>query len=489
MSASRQTIRFLLNDELVELRDVDPNLTVLQWLRERRGLTGTKEGCAEGDCGACAVAVAEPARDGDGLSWRAINSCIQLLPTLDGRQLITVEGLRNAQGRLHPVQQALVDNHGSQCGFCTPGFVMALFEVYQAGAKPSRREIDDALAGNLCRCTGYRPIIDAAACMHDYEDESGFETAAPLIAERLRTLALQRPLAYEAAGRRFFAPRDAGQLAALLEQYPDACILAGGTDVGLWVTKDYRQLDTVVYVGQVSELQQIRRTPTHLEIGAAVTFTSALAPLLEAYPELEELLLRFAGPPIRNAATLGGNVANGSPIGDSMPALIALGTEVVLRKGQSQRSLPLEQLYLGYRKTALAPGEFLASLRVPLPAPGQHLRSYKISKRFDQDISAVCAAFSVCLGDGSVRHARVAFGGVAATPARALHCEAALTGRPWSTATVEAAMNALDRDFDPLTDLRASERYRRQVSRNLLLRFYNDVSATEPVVSLYRYGR
>ncbi len=479
----------MLDDELVELRDADPNRTVLQWLREDRGLTGTKEGCAEGDCGACAVVVAELSADGAGLTWRAINSCIQLLPTLDGKQLVTVEGLGDPQGRLHPVQQAMIDHHGSQCGFCTPGFVMALFELYQTGAEPSRRDIDNALAGNLCRCTGYRPIIAAAEHMHDYEDESGINERAPTVADRLRTLALQAPLAYRAAGKRFFAPHDAGELSALLEQHPGARILAGGTDVGLWVTKDYRELDTVIYVGRVGELQQIRRTPTHLEIGAAVTFTAALGPLLEVYPELEELLLRFAGPPIRNAATLGGNVANGSPIGDSMPVLIALGTEVVLRSGQSQRSMPMEQFYLGYRKTDLRPGEFLAELRIPLPVPGQHVRTYKISKRFDQDISAVCAAFSVWLDDGMVVRARVAFGGVAATPARALHCEDALTGKAWTEATVSAAMASLDRDFSPLTDLRASEGYRRRVSRNLLLRFFHDVAPGGPPVSLYHYGR
>lgn len=490
-SPVRQAIRFFLDDELVELRGVDPNRTVLQWLREDRGLTGTKEGCAEGDCGACAVVIANLTPDGNGLCWRAINSCIQFVPTLDGKQLLTVESLCASDGRLHPVQQAMVECHGSQCGFCTPGFVMSLFALYQAGAKPSRAAIDDALAGNLCRCTGYRPIIAAAHRMHRLDKGPAvrfFETEAA-IAKNLRALKREPPLDYQSHGRRYAAPHTIDELAEILERAPEATILAGGTDVGLWVTKEYRHLEQLVYTGDVAALQSVGGNGTQIEIGAAVTLTDAMPPLIAEYPELEELFARFAGPPIRNAATLGGNIANGSPIGDSMPALIALGSQLVLRNGPRQRTVPLDAFYLGYRKTALEPGEFVIALTVPRRTPGLQFRTYKISKRYDQDISAVCAAFCIWLDNGTVSRARISFGGVAATPARASGCEAALRGADWNAESIETAAQSLAQDFSPITDMRATAGYRRRLCRNLLWKFFHETSGGETPMSLYRYGR
>jgi xanthine dehydrogenase small subunit len=486
--ATGGTVRFALDGEIVALDNVDPTRTVLQYLREDCGRTGTKEGCAEGDCGACTVVVGELV--GNGVRFRAINSCIQFVPTLDGKELITVESLKSADGALHPVQRAMVDCHGSQCGFCTPGFVMSLFALYKSAESPSRDEINDALAGNLCRCTGYRPIVDAAQKMYEYgrDEKSAHEnwmkgSFASLnqtdvsagereMVERLTSIQRRDALAVSNGVRSYFAPATLGELAALREEHPDARILAGGTDVGLWVTKQLRELSTVIYTGNVAELKRLDTTETHLDIGAAVSLTDAYAAIVAEYPALDELARRFASPPIRNAGTLGGNIANGSPIGDSMPVLIALGTTLVLRKGRKTRELPLDQFYLAYQKTALTPGEFVERILVPRARPNEYVRSYKISKRFDQDISAVCGGYRLVVEKGVVREAHIAYGGVAAIPKRASNCERALAGKPWSEDTVRAAMAALDHDYAPLTDMRASAAYRRTVTRNLLRRLY-----------------
>jgi len=491
------TIRFVLDGETVELRDVDPTRTVLQYLREDRRRTGTKEGCAEGDCGACTVVIAELDRDGATLRLRAINSCIRFLATLDGKELITVESLRSSDGSLHPVQQAMVECHGSQCGYCTPGFVMSLFALFKNCERPTRVEIDDALAGNLCRCTGYRPIIAAAARMYELADAAddawlrrpcgGGEPPVEYI-ERLRRIARAVPAGVGSAGRRIVAPRRADELASLLAAEPSALLLAGGTDVGLWVTKQLREFDTVVYTGEVGELRRIDDVQGGVEIGAAVTLTDAMPVILERYPELAELFTRFASPPIRNSATLGGNVANGSPIGDAIPALLALDSVLTIQSASEIRELPLSEFYLDYRKTALRPGEFLRSIRIPLRDRRDIVRCYKVSKRFDQDISAVCAAFRIRLDAGLIREARVALGGMAAVPARSSGCEGALVGNPLDEPTIRHAMNALDQDFQPISDMRASRDYRRQVAANLLLRMYLEYSGSEGT-GVYSHGR
>jgi len=494
----RRQVRFVLDGKVVELDNVEPSRTVLQYLREDLARTGTKEGCAEGDCGACTVVVAEVDESGQRLQTRAINSCIQFLATLDGKELLTVESLASADNQLHPVQQAMVDLHGSQCGFCTPGFVMSLFALFENNPTPNRREIDEALAGNLCRCTGYKPIVAAAQKLaHDTsisdEQSSRVREAKPTAEERARVTLLKssqqsKSLHTSANGQQFFAPCDTEQLARLVEKYPDATILAGGTDVGLWVTKQHRFLETIIYVGNVADLQQINVTETHLEIGAACTLTDLMPLLLTHYPDLSELFIRFASPPIRNAGTLGGNIANGSPIGDSMPALLVLQAELVLRKGEVTRVMPLDEYYIDYQKTALREGEFVESVRIPLLADDVIVRSYKISKRFDQDISAVCGAFRIKVAQGVVIDFRAAFGGMAAIPARAPFCEQALQGKKWNRESLRAAQAALDEDFTPLSDMRSSAGYRRDVSKNLLERLFLE-SENSTNISVYNYGR
>ena len=494
IDAQSDTIRFVLDGEVVELANVDPTRTVLQFLREDMRRTGTKEGCAEGDCGACTVVLAELNRDGDDLSVRAINSCIQFLPTLDGKELITVESL-SLDRDLHPVQKAMVEHHGSQCGFCTPGFIMSLFALYKTNANPSRREIDDALAGNLCRCTGYRPIIAAAEAMYDggtdkdwLRQPSGKNSTT---AERLAVLqGLQREdgMRLSGHGRLFFAPTTSDELAAVLASHPDATVLAGGTDIGIWVTKQHRELDTVVYTGRVAELSQLEVSASHIEIGAAVTLTDAMQVIIAHYPYLDELFTRFASPPIRNAATLGGNIANGSPIGDSMPALMVAGTSLVLRKGRSRREVDLDSFYIDYQVKDLRPGEFVETIRIPLPGEDVVLRSHKLSKRFDQDISAVCSAYRLELDGGDVRSFRMACGGLSATIKRAQHCEQAVLGKPWNEETIKGAMQALAEDFTPISDMRASADYRLRAAQNLLRRFFLETRG-ELEVTVYNYGR
>ena len=481
---ARRFIRFYLNGILHEVAPRSATQTVLQYLREDRSLLGTKEGCNEGDCGACTVMLAGLEPDGR-LTYQSVNACIRFLPTLDGQAIWTVEALQQDDGALHPVQQAMVDHHGSQCGFCTPGFIMSMYTMYQNGhVRPVREEVLDQLSGNLCRCTGYRPIIDAACNMHVYPSAKLDDEAVRTQLEALRDDD-DGMLVFEAAGCSYFAPTSTDELGQLYEQNPDAVLLAGGTDVGLWVTKQLQTLPAVICLGAINELNRIERHDDALHIGATVNLNDGYEAVAAQYPEVLELWKRFASMPIRNSGTLVGNVANGSPIGDSAPFLIAVGASVVLRKGDRRRTLPLEDLYLDYRKQNREPGEFVETLIVPMRDPGCRVASYKLSKRIDQDISAVCSAYALKMDDGKVVSVRIAHGGMAATSKRARHAEQALLGRPWNEATVAKAMRALDHDYQPLTDMRASDDYRRKSARNLLYRFYlestgqNDVRIQE----------
>ena len=473
-------IRFVHQGRTVAVAGLPSTTSVLAWLREQAHCTGTKEGCNEGDCGACTVLVGSLQADGRVL-YRPINSCIQFLPTLDGQALVTVEDL----GGAHPAQQAMVACHGSQCGFCSPGFVMSLAACHQrhaaAGTLPSRQQIADDLSGNLCRCTGYRPILDAGQQMFTLPNPQPLDCDAHSpTALALAALQDEPPLHYS-ADTPFHAPRSLAALAALRVAKPQARLLAGSTDVGLWVNKQFRDLGELVYLGEVAELKRITETPGWLQIGAGASLEAAWAALAAHWPAAREMGQRFASLPIREAGTMGGNVANGSPIGDSAPVLIALDAQIVLRRGDVQRTMALADFYLDYMKNQLQPGEFVEALRVPLPAAGDTLRVYKLSKRFDCDISGLAAGLWLRLDADRVVDARLAFGGLAGIVKRAAAAEAAVRGQPWTAATVQAAMAAMDHDFQPLSDLRASASYRRRSARNLLMRLWLETRAEAPL--------
>lgn len=472
----RDHIRFYFGQELIDLRGFDPAMTVLGWLRTEMRRVGTKEGCNEGDCGACTVVLARP--EGGRLVWRAINACLQLLGTLDGCLLLTVEGLKSADGTLHPVQRAMVDCHGSQCGFCTPGFVMSLFALHKSCAvPPDEQAIDTALAGNLCRCTGYAPIVRAAqaSCGTGLADE--FDAAEAAILARLSALADAETIAVEGPAGRFWAPAQSEALAELLVAHPDAVILAGGTDIGLWVTKALRRLPKLVWIGRIAALQRITETEDAIEIGAGVTHARGAAALAAVLPDTGTLLRRFGSVQIRNLGTIGGNIANGSPVGDMPPVLIAADARLHLRRGERRRSLPAEAFFLAYGRQDREPGEFIECITLPRPAKDTIFRAYKVSKRFDQDVSAVMAGFALRLQAGRVAAVRLAFGGMAAVPKRARHAEAALQDQPWNEAALGAAQAALRLDFTPIDDMRASAWYRMTVAANLLRRLFVETAA------------
>ncbi|MEO6032081.1 MAG: xanthine dehydrogenase small subunit, partial [Burkholderiaceae bacterium] len=477
-----------------------------------------------GDCGACTVVIGtlagpdEPGAVG-GLMLHSVNACIQFLPTLDGKALFTVEDLKaqaapQATGAtpaaaprpseppahdgvatttrpdaLHPVQQAMVECHGSQCGFCTPGFVMSLWSAYErhqdAGTQPTRQQLADELSGNLCRCTGYRPILDAGQRMFDLPAVR--LDAAPVVkalTELQDGASFSYRAAHGAASARldhFFAPKTLAELARLREQHPDAKVLAGSTDIGLWVNKQFRDVGDLIFVGDVAEMKTITERDDELHIGAGASLETAWAALAAHRPELTDVWLRFASPPIRHAGTMGGNVANGSPIGDAPPVLMALDAQIELRRGARVRRMPLAEFYLGYMKNQLEPGEFVQGLAIPRPALARQVRAYKISKRFDCDISALCTGFAIELDGDIVKAVRLAFGGMAAVVKRAARAEAALLGQAWTQASVTAAQAALVQEFEPLSDMRASAAYRMQVAQNLLQRFWLETRATDPL--------
>ncbi len=448
-------IVFLLNGETVRVGQEPATRTLLDWLRDTRGLTGTKEGCNEGDCGACTVMVSTA-----GVA-RAMNGCLLFLPQLHGKAVRTVEGISGPDGQLHPMQQAMIDNHGSQCGFCTPGFVVSMAVAHANGAS----DWDDQLAGNLCRCTGYAPIIRAARAaaaspVPDWITSDLAFTSAEIL-PGVRGQAAP-------AGPTFAMPRSSDELADWYAAHPDATLVAGATDVGLWVTKQLRDLAPVAFLDGCADLKGIAETDDGLRIGACATLAELRVAMARHHPGFAELIRRYGSAQVRGAATIGGNIANGSPIGDGPPALIALGATLHLRKGETRRAIPLEDFFIDYGKQDRAPGEFVEG--VTIPRQPDRLKCYKLSKRFDQDISAVCGCFNITVESGIVRAARIAFGGMAGIPKRAAHVETALVGQPWTEDTVAAAQDAWERDFAPMSDMRASADYRMTAARNMLRR-------------------
>jgi xanthine dehydrogenase small subunit len=484
---TRNEIRFLLNGEDVALSAVAPDETLLDYLRLRRSLRGSKEGCAEGDCGACTVLVGRLA--GGELVYESVNACIRFLGSVDGCHVVTIEHLRGEGGKLHPVQQAMVDFHGSQCGFCTPGFVMSLYALWMRNPEPSDAAIEKALQGNLCRCTGYEAIVRAARAISSY----GKAAKDPLAIERAAVIAMLESMKDgarveigEGKGR-LVVPANVDDFASVLEAEPKATIVAGSTDVGLWVTKFMREISPAIFIAGLDELRTISERDGVITIGAGVTYTEAFSTLAECIPALGPLFDRIGGEQVRNMGTVGGNIANGSPIGDTPPPLIALGATLTLRKGDERRTMPLEDFFVAYGKQNRHPGEFVEAVDVPVPVEGAHFAVHKITKRRDEDITAVLGAFHLTLADGAVSDIRIAYGGMAATPKRAKAVEAALIGKPWIEATVEAALETYEADFAPITDMRASAEYRMLVAKNLLRRFYLETTGTTAPAQVSRH--
>ena len=452
-------IEFLLNGEAVSVENESPTRTLLDWLRENRGLNGTKEGCNEGDCGACSVMVTS--QDENGTSHLAMNACILFLPQLHGKALRTVEGLADDKGNLHPVQREMIDHHGSQCGFCTPGFVMSMAAAHQSG----QVDHNDTLAGNLCRCTGYAPIIKAA----EAAETAPKSTTLAADADSLPSINLSQQ-SHDA-----FIPQTTAEFASWYQDNPSATLIGGATDVGLWVNKLFRDIKPVVFLSQIADLREIDKTPSGIRIGAGVTMNRLRAAIQPFHPDFAEMVRRFGSTQVRNAATIGGNIANGSPIGDSPPALIALGAILRLRKGKKMREMPIEDFFIAYAKQDRDKGEFVESIFIPTQP--DNLKCYKLSKRFDQDISAICGCFNITITDNAITNARIAFGGMAATPKRAYSVEAAMIDSPWSEATIRAAMTKFTTDYHPISDMRASDKYRAHAAQNMLLRYFYELQS------------
>lgn len=473
----RRDIRFVLNGTNVSVPTVAASQTLLDFLRLERRLTGTKEGCAEGDCGACTVLVG---RLGEaGLVYEPVNACIRFLASVNGCHVVTVEHLSGPNGRLHPVQEAMVDYNGSQCGFCTPGFVMSLYALWMQTPEPTVGEVETALQGNLCRCTGYEPIVKAAVAVSRYGTPASdyLNTERETMATRLKALQDNQRIVSGPDDNLSIIPADLDDLAECLLTYPNATIVAGATDVGLWVTKFLRNIGPAIFTGHLNEMKTVERQGSLLKIGAGASYSDCQSLLSKHLPHLIPYWGRIAGWQVRNMGTVGGNIANGSPIGDTPPALIALGAEITLRHGNARRSLPLQAFFIDYGKQDLAPGEFVESIQVPLPGPDDLDAAYKISKRRDEDISSVAVGIHMTVTDDVIRKARIAFGGMAATPRRAMAAEAALNGQRWTKENFEAAAEALASDFLPLTDWRASSEYRMLAAQNLLRRFYLEQDA------------
>jgi xanthine dehydrogenase small subunit len=486
MSEATNTVRFVLDGNIVEAQGMRRTTTVLDYLREGLHRTGTKEGCAEGDCGACVVLVGELNAQGTAINYVPSNSCMQLLPALDGKSIKTVESLKRSDGTLHPIQQEMVECFGSQCGFCTPGIVMSLTGLVQTNACPSRAQVNDALSGNLCRCTGYKPIIDATlkACQRPaadlkIQDSADVALLKDIARDTEPTVGLDgqiitQPVVRTKKGSEFVSPTTVDEVAAYLVTHPQATLLAGSTEIGLQVNKQFARPENIVYLGNVSELKAVKDNKDSWSIGAAAPLAVVETLVAKPYADFSEVLRRFGSPPIRSTATLAGNIANGSPIGDTMPCLMALGASLKLRVGEKIRQVPLDAFYTGMKKSVLQPGEFIVSIELPKPKAGQVFRAHKISKRFDQDISATVAAMRYELVNGKLKNVKLAYNGMAPAPCRAPQIEAVLEGKAPHDVRATEIDAAITASFPARDGLRATWAYRSLVARNLVMQFVEE---------------
>ena len=464
-------ISFVHKDKIVDLKKFDPNDTLLNYIRTKLKKIGTKEGCAEGGCGACTVVLGE--LKNNEINYKAINSCIAFLPNLQGKQLILVEDLISKKGLLHPVQQAMVNYHGSQCGFCTPGFIMSLFSMFKKNSKFTNVEIKDSLAGNLCRCTGYQPIIKAAKSLKNKNKIDQFNKNKKNTINLLKKIN-NKSVAIYYKGKKYFAPRYIMELKKILKKNTDVNFLSGGTDLSLIVTKERKDINSIVYMNSIRELQYINNNNKYIEVGASTSLIELESYIKKYYPDFTKILKRYGSPQIRNVATVAGNIATASPIGDCLPLLLSLNAKVVLQDFKKTKVFFLDDFFISYRKTKLKKGQFIHSIRIPL-FKNNTFKAYKISKRFDDDISSVCAAFNLEVVKNKVNNIRIAYGGMAAIPKRAVNCEKIFLNSPVTDKIIDKAKKALEKDFKPISDMRASRLYRMEVAKNLLEKFCAEI--------------
>jgi len=470
-------IKFIHSERIIEIRNPDPNETLLNFVRTKLKKTGTKEGCAEGGCGACTVVLGE-LKIND-INYKAVNSCIAFLPTLAGKQLILVEDLISEKNLLHPVQEAMVKYHGSQCGFCTPGFIMSLFSMFKNYTKLKNEIINDSIAGNLCRCTGYKPIIKAAKSLNSKNKVDHFYK------NKKKTISLLKKIGNESIaiynkGKRYFAPRYVSELKKTIKRNTNSQLLSGGTDLSLLVTKDRKDINSIIYMNSIKELNYIKNNNKYIEVGATTPLTDFEIYIKKYYPDFNKILKRYGSIQIRNVATIAGNIATASPIGDNLPLLLALDSKVVLQGIKKNKIIPINDFFINYRKTKLKEGQFIHSIRIPI-FNKNIFKAYKISKRFDDDISSVCAAFNLTIENKKIKDIKIAYGGMAATPKRAIYCERVLSKSLITNKIIDKAKNALEKDFAPISDMRASGKYRKIIAKNLLEKCFLEIKEKKSI--------
>ena len=466
------TIQFVYNNKIHKVQNPNPNQTILDFIRSDLKKTGTKEGCAEGGCGACTVVIGE--LKNKKLIYKSINSCISFLPVINGKHLILIENL-SFDNKLHPIQEAMVKFHGSQCGFCTPGFVMSLFAMYKNFSKFNDETIDETLSGNLCRCTGYRPIIDAAKSLNNKNDNDHFKKNEKKTFNLLKKIK-DKEIEISYKDKKFFAPKTLLSLKKILNKNKNAKFLSGGTDLSLEVTKERKDIENIISLNSIKELKFIKKTKNFVEIGSAVSLYEFQNIIRSYYPDFYNILKRYGSVQIRNVGTLAGNIATASPIGDSLPLLLSLDSLVKIKSSNFIKTIPLNEFFISYRKTKLKKGEFLYSVQIPINKQN-YFKAYKISKRFDDDISSVCASFNFLIKKNKILKANVAYGGMSEIPKRAKAIEKALTNSTFSEDTFLKAQKLITKDFSPIDDMRASKKYRVDVAKNLIMKFFHEVSS------------